>query len=116
MMNTTTPKDNIHKALTLVEEAAKDAAVELWQLIKDKYPTLQERMVENVGTVKESFDSMKDDTKEKVARLREVGEEKVKHAATQVDENIHHNPWVYMGGIAVSSLLLGYILGKKSGS
>ena len=111
----TSPKDKIHEALTLVEEAAKDTAVELWQLIKDKYPTLQEKMVENVGNVKGSFESIKDGAREKAARFREVGGEKVKHAATQVDENIHHHPWAYIGGIAISSLLLGYILGRKSG-
>lgn len=116
MNNTTSPKDKIHEALALVEEATKDTAVELWQLIKDKYPTLQERMVENVGNVKGSFGNVTTGAKEKVARFREVGGEKVKHAATQVDDNIHHHPWAYLGGIAVSSLLLGYILGKKSGS
>ena len=115
IMNTK-PKEKMHEALTLIEEAAKDTAVELWQLIKEKYPTLQEQMIENVDHVKDSFDSIKEDAREKAIRLKEASGEKMKIAASQLDHNIHHHPWYYLGGIAVSSLLLGYILGKKSGS
>ena len=110
------PKDKIHEALTLLEEAAKDTAVELWQLIKDQYPTLQEKLLNNVDNVRDSIDNVKIGARGKVVRIKEVSEEKMRRAASHVDEDIHHHPWYYIGGIAVSSLLLGYILGRKSDS
>jgi len=44
---------------------------------------------------------------------KEVSAEKVRKAAQAVDNQVHANPWPYIGGAAVIALLFGYILGRK---
>ena len=109
-------KDEIHEALELLEEAAKDTAVELGKLIKDQYPNLQKMLLDDIYYIRDSFDSIQEGVRERATRLKEASRKTVKHVASQVDGEIQHHPWHYIGGMAISALLLGYILGKKSGS
>ena len=51
---------------------------------------------------------------EYAAKVKELATEKAKVAAKAVDESVHNSPWLYIGGVAVGALLLGYILGRKS--
>ena len=112
----TMAKDEIHEALELLEEAAKDTAVELWKVIKDQYPNLQKMLIDEIYYLRNSFDSIQEGTREKVNRFKAASERKVKAVASQVDDEVHHHSWLYIGGTAVSALLLGYILGRKSDS
>ena len=109
----TIAKDELYEALALLEEAAKDAAVEIWTLIRDQYPNLQKMLLDDVDYVRDSINTMEERLKQKAHQIKETTGKKVRYAVSQVDEDIHHHPWSYMGAIAVSSLLLGYILGRK---
>ena len=109
-------KEEIHEALELLEEAAKDTAEELWTLIKDQYPNLQEKLLDNVDSLRDSIDFIQDGVRGAASQIKESSGRKVRYAASQIDEEIHHRPWHYIGGIAVSALLLGYILGRKTDS
>jgi ElaB/YqjD/DUF883 family membrane-anchored ribosome-binding protein len=42
-----------------------------------------------------------------------TGEEKVMEKAKEIDEKVRDNPWPFLGGVALSFLLLGFILGGK---
>ena len=109
-------KDEIHEALTLLELAAKDATIELWTLIKDQYPYLEKKLIDNIDYFRDSLDSVQQRAREKANRIKEISEEKMKEATSRVEAEVHHHPWCYISGAAVSALLLGYILGRKSGS
>ena len=39
--------------------------------------------------------------------------ERIKEAASELDEQVHKNPWPYLGGVAIGALLLGFILGNS---
>ena len=112
----TQAKNEIYAALVLLEEAAKDTAVELWTVIKDQFPNLQQMLLDNVDHVRESVDSIGDRARAKANQIRQAGQKKVRDAVSQVDGEVHHHPWYYIGSAAVSFLLLGFILGRKSGS
>ena len=112
-MNSST-NTKIHEALELLEESVKSKAVEIWEIIKEKYPNLKEKLSTEINRFQDKIDSTKEKTKDQANRVKEVSQEKIKDAATQVDESAHQHPWLYVGGIAVSSLLLGYILGRRS--
>jgi len=57
---------------------------------------------------------------ERINRVREaageaweVGGERAKQIASEVDEKVKENPWPYIGGVAVGALLFGFILGAS---
>ena len=113
-MNTKTnvSSEKVVEALELLNEAAKEKKEEVRKMISTKYKDLKESIFGS--DIKHSLDTAKKNAVEAAARARNLGEEKVKVLATQMDQNVHSNPWPYIGGAAIVALLLGYILGKKN--
>ncbi len=103
--------DKIAEALKMLDEAAKNKKQEIQDMLTDKYKDLKETITGFDS--KQSVESVKKTAADAANKAKELGEEKVKEIATQVDQNVHANPWPYIGGAAFCSLLLGFILGKK---
>jgi len=113
MDNGSTTAERLTDALKVLEEAAKEKKEELKHLITDKYSVLKDAFFDAENSASERFDNIKVKSVEAAANAKEIGEEKAKEIANNVDESVHKNPWPYIGGVAVGSLLLGYILGRK---
>ncbi|MBI5197144.1 MAG: DUF883 domain-containing protein [Nitrospirae bacterium] len=92
----------IHEALELLNEVARDKRTELVNLISSKY-----------GHLKSTFETMEEKIQHESAEAYRRGREKVVTAAKEVDESAHKHPWPYIAGAAVTTLLLGYILGRS---
>ena len=107
-----TNSKKIAEALDLINEAAKEKTEEVREILASKYQGLKETLFGS--DLKQSFGSARKSAVEAASRAKDVGEEKVKVLATQVDQDVHANPWQYIGGAALVSLLLGYILGRKN--
>lgn len=112
METTKTSSENIAEALKLLEEAAKLKKDELKCVMSDKYTHLKNVIVEAEGSLVKSLSAAKTHAIEVAAHAKEVGVEKAKEIACDVDESVHRNPWTYIGGTAVVGLLLGYVLGR----
>ena len=113
MDNVRTSGEKIDEALKLLEEAAKEKKEELVGRITDKYTHLKNTFVGAEHTVVEKLTAAEKRTVEALRRAKEVSEEKIKKTATAVDEQVHENPWPYIGGAALVAFLFGYILGRK---
>jgi len=68
--------------------------------------------VETEGSLVKSLSDAKDHAVEAAIHAKDVGVEKAREFAHDVDKKVHHNPWPYVGGAAAVGLLLGYILGR----
>ena len=102
-MNTTmTSSDKINEALRLLDEAARDKKHEFRSLLGDQYHHLRDAVVEK----EQSLLNL-------AARAKDEGLEKAKQAADDVDKHVHQHPWPYIGGVAVTALLVGYIMGRN---
>lgn len=105
-----TSGEKISEALKLLEEAAKDKKDEIKKMVEEKYVGLKDVLSETAINAAE----IKRKAIEAAKKAGEVTVEKSKEAAAAVDESVRKYPWYYIGGVAVSALLLGYILGRKS--
>jgi ElaB/YqjD/DUF883 family membrane-anchored ribosome-binding protein len=105
--------EKINEALKLLNEAARDSVDSFRDQAVDKYDHLRDALLGDESKVKQSLQNVKERTNEAVVRARDVSNEKVREVATQLDENVHDNPWPFVGGAAFAGLLLGYILGRK---
>ena len=113
MEHTQTSSENFAAALKLLEEAAKQKKDELRSVISDKYTNLRGLILENEKSLMKSLTTAKDHALETATHVKDVGIEKTREIASDVDKNVHQNPWPYIGGTAVVGLLLGYILGRN---
>ena len=75
----------------------------------NKYAHIREAMTSGVEHGKDVLKHAQDITKEAIVQ----GTEKAKEIASDVDNRVHKDPWVYIIGTAVTSLLLGYFMGSK---
>ena len=92
------------------KKVSKEKKEDIKGLINNKYQSLKEVLSETADNVAE----LKRKAIEAAKKAGEATWEKSKDAAEAVDEHVHQNPWYYIGGVAVSALLLGYTLGKKN--
>ncbi len=112
METTKTSSENIAEALKLLEEAAKQKKDELKSVMSDKYMHLRNAIIETESGLVRSLSDARKHAVEAAAHAKEVGVEKARELAGEVDESVHRNPWPYIGGTAVVGLLLGYVLGR----
>ena len=110
MESTMTSNDKIAEALKLLNEAAREKKSEFQHLLSDKYAHLKDAVMESEHTVAQALAQAKKRAVEAAAQAKEFGVEKAK----LVDENVHKNPWAYIGGAAAVGVLVGYILGRNN--
>ena len=108
-----TSNENIAEALKLLEEAAKQRKDELKNVMSDKYTHLRNVIVETESSLAKSLSDTKKHVVEAATHAKDVGIEKAKEIAGDVDKHVHSNPWQYIAGTAAVGLLLGYILGRN---
>ena len=97
------------EALHLLNEAAREKKQEIQQLFGDKYTHIRQAVQEAAEDQRQRLNRLRKSAGEAV----ELGGERIKQVATDVDERVKENPWAYIGGAAVGALLLGYILGAS---
>ena len=97
-------------ALHLLNEAAKEKKDEIQNLLGDKYTDIRRIIEQTAAKQKQSL--------KRAGRVAEEwmeeGGDKLREAASEVDDRVHENPWAFIGGVAIGTLLLGFILGSSS--
>ena len=95
---------NIKEALQLLENAAISDVDDLKQIFSSEYKNLRKAIVKHaphevLDKLKEAKDFSVDCTLDK---------------AKIIDESVHANPWLYIGGAALLAGLLGIIVGRSN--
>ena len=104
-----TSNTKITEALELLNEAAKEKKDELQGLFTDQYSHIKQVMVAGADQGKQFVDKARHLAQDAIVE----GEEKIKEVASEADKRVHKDPWPYIAGAAVVSLLLGYLMGSK---
>lgn len=100
----------IAEALKLLEEAATEKKQELRGVMSDKYTHLKDLILESEGGLVQSLSNSGRQAIAEVDHAKDIGVEKVRGLAHEVDNNVHHNPWSYMAGSAFVGMLFGCML------
>lgn len=113
MSNAETPiktsNSKITEAFELLNEAAKEKKSEMKELMTDRYSHIKQAVLEGTTQGKQILEKAQHVAKEAIAGAGET----VKKTATKVDKSVRENPWPYVGGVAVASLILGFFMGSK---
>ena len=108
-----TSTEKLSEAFKLLEEAAKHQKDELKNAMQSRYVHLKNAILETESTLAKSLSEAGKHAVEATAHARDIGVDKAREIAGDVDKNVHRNPWPYIGGMAVVGLLLGYILSRN---
>jgi ElaB/YqjD/DUF883 family membrane-anchored ribosome-binding protein len=109
-MASTPSNEKIQEALELLRQAAVEKKEELRGMVQDQFSDLQDLL----GGIGSRVGRRARDAMENVKRMAQSGQECVKETAVRIDEHVHDKPWHYIGGVAVTALLLGYVFGRRS--
>ena len=113
MEQTLSNNEKLAEALRLLEDAAKGKKEELRTLVSNKYRNLKDALGEAELGITDAMTAAKKRAMEAAQQAKDLGLEKAKKIAADVDAQVRENPWPYMGGVAVAALLIGYILGRN---
>jgi len=108
-MSTQIKKDKIQEALELLNEAAQGKKDEFFDLVGDKYEHLRDFF----ETAASSSEALAGQTRKQILRSLQQEEKKLKETAADWDKKVHKDPWAFLGGVALGSLVLGLILGHR---
>ena len=102
-------RGKIQDALDLLNDAAQEKKDEVYELIGDKYESLREVF----ETVLSNGQDVAMHAQKRINKSLHEEEKKIRQAAAQWGKKIHQEPWKYLGGVAVGSLIFGLLLGRK---
>lgn len=100
-------------ALELLNEAAREKKNEIRNLISDRYSDIQKAMKDTVEEVVTEGKRSVKKAKMRAQDVLEEGEVKIEKTVRQVDKAVRKDPWKFIGGAALSALVVGLFLGKK---
>ncbi len=101
--------EKIKEALELLNQAAKQKKVELKELANNKYTDLRQSFAD----IEQGLEGRIAEVVRRAEAYRDVGEEKMREVAGTLDKKAHDEPWKMMGWIATSSLIIGFLLGRR---
>lgn len=104
---------SLSRALTVLNEAADDSALEIRSMVNADYGKLRRVFTDTRSDVRKSFGEMKEMAGDSIHNARDKVLTKTRDVAQKMDRSLHENPWSYLGGIAAASVVAGFILGRK---
>lgn len=111
-MNRAHQTQSLDEALAVLEDAAREKKGELQRLIGEKYHQVRDILSEAPERMTGPAEDFIRSGEKKIEETVQKGQAAAKKTLDQVNERIHENPMPFISGVAVSALLLGFILGN----
>jgi ElaB/YqjD/DUF883 family membrane-anchored ribosome-binding protein len=101
--------EKIAAALELLNEAARDQREDIREMINERYALVRELLEGDNSSMKNKYAQARLRAGELAATVKQNSGERIK----EVNQKVHESPWAFIGGVAVSAILLGYLFGHK---
>ncbi|MBX7232113.1 MAG: hypothetical protein K1X29_08510 [Bdellovibrionales bacterium] len=105
---------SLSHALSILNEAADDSAQEIRRMVNSDYEKLRDLFDGTKPKIKRAFGEIKGFADESIHLAKDKVVTTAKGAAENVDESVHQQPWMYLGCVAATSVLAGFLLGRNS--
>lgn len=110
-------KQRIDAALDLLEEAAKEKSDELKEHVGNRYSHIRHVFVNggesHMAATKQKLHDTIQRSEQKLNEALEQSNKILKESAGKIEKNLHENPMPFLGTVAVFSLAIGFLLGRR---
>lgn len=106
--------NSLNHALHILDEASDESASEIRSMLNKDYSKLKRLMNDMNPSIRTAMTEIKDAATTSMVQAKEKMVAGTKDAAIKLDQSVHKNPWVYLGGVATASALAGFLLGKQN--
>lgn len=110
----------LNDALRVLDEALSGQGADLKQMVTDEYQNLRSAIG---GFSPQMSDTLRQAGTQAYSRMSEfasglstTGLERGRQIYTEVDATVRANPWPILGGVAVGTFALGFLLGRTGSS
>jgi ElaB/YqjD/DUF883 family membrane-anchored ribosome-binding protein len=113
---------SIDEALKALDTAlAENKSTDLGELITDEYQNLRSALVEFSPGFTEAVRTASQQAYERAGEIAEYAAETFERSrkvasemAVELDQNVRTNPWPFLGGVAVGTFALGFLIGRNN--
>ncbi len=107
---------SVNEALRMLDQALSRDGANLKDLVSSEYVSLRKAIEEMAPKMGEAFRQYGHQAADVIQDYAGQGIERGKRVAGQVDTTVRENPWPVIGGVAIGSLAVGFILGRSGSS
>ena len=115
---------SLDEALKVLDDAIASGHTGLKEMVTEEYRNLKEAISDiapEFGSAlgemgQDAFGKVSEFTSELASKGQEyaqAGMEKGKAVARDIDEKVHENPWLMIGGVALGAFAIGFFLGGR---
>ncbi len=106
----------ISDALKVLDEALAKDNVNLKDIVSNDYQHLREAFAGMAPQIKDKVKDYSAQAYQQVQDYAAPAIDRSREMFEQVDGQVRENPWPVIGGVAVGSLALGFLLGRRNNS
>jgi ElaB/YqjD/DUF883 family membrane-anchored ribosome-binding protein len=106
---------SINDALRILDEALAGSSTKLKELVTDQYQNLKSAVSGSDG-MRESIRGAGQQAYQQMSDIANQGADRSREFYYDVDSRVKANPWPVIGGVALGTLALGFVIGKKTSS
>lgn len=115
---------SLDDALKVLDQAIASGHTGLKELVTEEYRNLKEAISDIAPEFGSALGEIGQDAFGKVSEFTsdlaskgqdyaQAGMEKGKAVARDIDEKVHENPWLMIGGVALGAFAIGFFLGRR---
>jgi|GEM_PF-1195907 len=103
---------SIAEALSFLDEAARDSAHDLQELLKNDFQRLRKAFTTIKDEAKGTTQELRSVSTESLDRLKERITDTTQQASKSVESSVRDNPWSFIGSAAVLGAIIGFAIAK----
>lgn len=114
--NQSSRPSSINEALRILDEALASNSANLKDLVTDQYQHLKSAIGDSSSNVGQTMRDAGTQMYRQFSDLTDQGLERGREIYSDLDVRVRANPWPVIGGIAVGTLALGFLIGRGGSS
>lgn len=104
---------SINEALSVLDSAIQEGSDEIKEIIMSDYHNIKNIMAGAAPNIFASLKGIKEKSLESMSHTKDSMVDYSTKTVKNIDRSVHQNPWSFIAGVTLSSMIFGYWMGRK---